>query len=139
MSSSLVTLKTRRAEGDRCTLNMSNLKRPPTGVEVRRGDAGSQVEETHTISKIPEMSNTLNVNKVSKAHLEPKEQEVELQAVKNHCEELLDFSTELKENIDRMLEKAKENMQQYKKRLKQVTDHMKLCVMASPNCEVHCI
>ncbi|GFY71548.1 hypothetical protein TNIN_407261 [Trichonephila inaurata madagascariensis] len=85
------------------------------------------------------MSNTLNVNEVSKAHFDPKEQEVELQAVKNCWEELLDFNTELKENIDRMLEKAKENIRQYKKRLKPVTDHMKLCVMASPNCEVHCI
>ncbi|GFX17036.1 hypothetical protein TNCV_4265621 [Trichonephila clavipes] len=56
------------------------------------------------------MSNTLNVNEVSKAHLGPKEQEIELQAVKNHCEELLDFNTELKENIDRILKKAKENI-----------------------------
>ncbi|GFT69366.1 hypothetical protein TNCV_2142791 [Trichonephila clavipes] len=71
--------------------------------------------------------------------VDPKEQEVELQAVKNHCEELLDFNTELKENINRMLEKAKENIRHYKKRIKPVTDHMKLCVMASPNCEVHCI
>ncbi|GFY10916.1 hypothetical protein TNCV_1124381 [Trichonephila clavipes] len=72
------------------------------------------VEETHTIPKIPEMSNKLNVNEVSIAHLDPKEQEVELQAVKNHCEELLDVNTELKENINRMLEKAKENIH-YKK------------------------
>ncbi|GFU12192.1 hypothetical protein TNCV_1212291 [Trichonephila clavipes] len=99
------------------------------------------IEETHTIPKSPEMSNTLNVNEVSRAHLDPKEQEVELQGIKNHCKELLDFNTKLKENIDRMLKKAKENIRQYKKRLKTVTDHMKLCVMASPNCarEVHCI
>ncbi|GFX26767.1 hypothetical protein TNCV_1839401 [Trichonephila clavipes] len=72
--------------------------------------------------------------------MDPKEQEVELQAVKNHCKELLDFNTELKENINRMLEKAKEeNIRHYKKPIKPVTDLMKLCVMASPNCEVHCI
>ncbi|GFY70484.1 hypothetical protein TNIN_23311 [Trichonephila inaurata madagascariensis] len=51
------------------------------------------IEETHTSPKIPEMSNKSNVNEVSKAHLDPKEQEVELQAVKNHCEELQDFNT----------------------------------------------
>ncbi|GFV61730.1 hypothetical protein TNCV_188881 [Trichonephila clavipes] len=68
-----------------------------------------------------------------------KEQEVELQAVKNHCEELLDFNTELKENINRMLEKDNENIRHNKKSIKPATDHMKLCVMASPNCEVHCI
>ncbi|GFX14919.1 hypothetical protein TNCV_1486601 [Trichonephila clavipes] len=85
------------------------------------------------------MSNKHNVNEVSRVHVDPKEQEVELQAVKNHCEELLDFNTELKENTNRMLEKAKENIRHYKKCIKAVTDHMKLCVMASPNCEVHCI
>ncbi|GFS90194.1 hypothetical protein TNCV_508481 [Trichonephila clavipes] len=31
--------------------------------------------------------------------VDPKEQGVELQAVESHCEELLDFNTELKENI----------------------------------------
>ncbi|GFX78847.1 hypothetical protein TNCV_1919801 [Trichonephila clavipes] len=130
MSSSRVPLKTHSAEMGQYTLNMSRLKRPPIGVEV---------EETHTIPKIPEMSNRLNVNEVSRARLDPKEQEAKLQPVKNHCEELLDFNTELKENIHRMLEKAEENIRYYKKRFKPVTDHMKLCVMVSPNYEVHCI
>ncbi|GFW82981.1 hypothetical protein TNCV_4604081 [Trichonephila clavipes] len=81
------------------------------------------------------MSNKLNANEVSRVHLDPKEQEVELQAVKNHCEELQDFNTELKENIDRILEKAKENIRQYKKRLKLATDHMKpLPELQSPLC-----
>ncbi|GFU61459.1 hypothetical protein TNCV_2287611 [Trichonephila clavipes] len=128
MSSSLILLKTRSAEKGRCTLNMSRLKRPLIGVEV---------EETHVIPKIPEMSKKLNVNEVSKAHLGPKVQEVERQAVKNLCEELLDFNTELKENINRILEKAKDDI--IKKRLKPVTDHMKLCIMLSPSCKVHCI
>ncbi|GFY50716.1 hypothetical protein TNIN_111561 [Trichonephila inaurata madagascariensis] len=66
------------------------------------------------------MSSKPNVNEVSNALLNPKEQEVELQAVKNHCEELQDFNTELKENIYRMLEKAKENIRQYKNALNQL-------------------
>ncbi|GFW41940.1 hypothetical protein TNCV_6491 [Trichonephila clavipes] len=37
MSSSFVPLKTRRV-GERYTLNLSKLKRPPVGVEVRRGE-----------------------------------------------------------------------------------------------------
>ncbi|GFS60391.1 hypothetical protein TNIN_138381 [Trichonephila inaurata madagascariensis] len=84
-------------------------------------------KETHTSSEIPEMSNKTNVNEVSKALLNPKEQEVELQAVKNHCEELQDFNTELKENIYRMLEQTKENIRQYKKCLKPTIDHLKPC------------
>ncbi|GFU82275.1 hypothetical protein TNCV_3195471 [Trichonephila clavipes] len=56
------------------------------------------------------MNNKINVNEVSRAHLDSKQQEVELQAAKNHCEEMLDFNTGLKENINRMLEKAKENV-----------------------------
>ncbi|GFV02489.1 hypothetical protein TNCV_1024171 [Trichonephila clavipes] len=37
--------------------------------------------------------NKPSVNEVSKAHLDPKDQEVELQAAKKHCEELQDFNT----------------------------------------------
>ncbi|GFS50005.1 hypothetical protein TNCV_1836491 [Trichonephila clavipes] len=36
MSSNLVPLKIRRV-GDRCTVNLSRLERPPVGVGVRRG------------------------------------------------------------------------------------------------------
>ncbi|GFR06889.1 hypothetical protein TNCT_383121 [Trichonephila clavata] len=42
------------------------------------------IEKTHTSPKIPEMSNKHNENEVSEAHLDAKEQEVELEAVKNH-------------------------------------------------------
>ncbi|GFT94026.1 hypothetical protein TNCV_3219531 [Trichonephila clavipes] len=73
------------------------------------------IEKTHTSRELPEISKKSNVNEVSKAHLDPKEKEVELRAVKNHCKEPQDFNTELKENIDRMLEKSKENIRQYKK------------------------
>ncbi|GFX98284.1 hypothetical protein TNCV_4909271 [Trichonephila clavipes] len=52
------------------------------------------IEVTNTSPKIPEMSNKPNVNEVSKAHLDKKEQAVELQAAKNYCEELQDFNTE---------------------------------------------
>ncbi|GFX10495.1 coiled-coil domain-containing protein 169 [Trichonephila clavipes] len=71
-------------------------------------------------------SNKCSVKEVSKAHLDPEEQDVELEAVKYHREESQDFNAELKENIDRMLEKTKGNVLQYKKRLKPAFDHMEL-------------
>ncbi|GFY40438.1 hypothetical protein TNIN_11061 [Trichonephila inaurata madagascariensis] len=50
-------------------------------------------EDSHTSHKNPEMSNKPNVNEVSKAHLDPKEQEVEHPVVTNHSQELQDFNT----------------------------------------------
>ncbi|GFT42102.1 hypothetical protein TNCV_1668891 [Trichonephila clavipes] len=49
-------------------------------------------EETHTSSEILEISNKPNGNEDSKALLNPKEQGVEFQAVKKHCEELNNFN-----------------------------------------------
>ncbi|GFS83467.1 hypothetical protein TNCV_514051 [Trichonephila clavipes] len=46
------------------------------------------------------MSHKPNVNLVSKAHLDSREQEVELEAINNPCEEQQDFNKGLKENID---------------------------------------
>ncbi|GFY53175.1 hypothetical protein TNIN_387481 [Trichonephila inaurata madagascariensis] len=76
------------------------------------------IEEVSENPKILEMYNPPNVNDVYEAPLDPEEQEVELEAINNYHEETRDFNTELKENIDRMLEKAKQNIRQYKKRLK---------------------
>ncbi|GFR14937.1 hypothetical protein TNCT_500661 [Trichonephila clavata] len=85
------------------------------------------MEDAHTNSKIPKMTSKLNENEVSKVHLDTKEQEVELEAVKDHCEDPPDFNTELKESIDKVLEKAKENIRQYKKLLKPATNDIELC------------
>ncbi|GFY49975.1 hypothetical protein TNIN_76991, partial [Trichonephila inaurata madagascariensis] len=49
--------------------------------------------DSHTSHKNPEMSNKPNANEVSKAHLDPKEQEVEHPVVTNHSQELQDFNT----------------------------------------------
>ncbi|GFR30872.1 hypothetical protein TNCT_150701 [Trichonephila clavata] len=76
------------------------------------------------------MSNKPDENEVSKAHLDAKEQEIELEAVKKHCEEQQDFNKELKANTDRkgeVIGKAKENIRQYKKRLELETDDIELC------------
>ncbi|GFY25038.1 hypothetical protein TNCV_2692291 [Trichonephila clavipes] len=78
------------------------------------------MQETGLSPKIPEiMSHKPNKNKVSKAHLDLKEQVIKLQAV-NRCEEQQNFNKELKENIDKVLGKAKENIRQYKNALNQL-------------------
>ncbi|GFS43200.1 hypothetical protein TNIN_19491 [Trichonephila inaurata madagascariensis] len=78
------------------------------------------IEEVSENPKILEMYNPPNVNDVYKAPLDPEEQEVELEAINNYHEETRDFSR-VKENIDRMLEKAKQNIRQYKKRQEETT------------------
>ncbi|GFU80351.1 hypothetical protein TNCV_3521251 [Trichonephila clavipes] len=70
MSSSLVPLKTRRGRGGRCTLNLSLLKRPSVGVEVRRRDASSGVilvarlwfKSTRSVTKSPRVAEQCDVN-----------------------------------------------------------------------------
>ncbi|GFW22195.1 hypothetical protein TNCV_1429491 [Trichonephila clavipes] len=126
------------------TLNMLIIKRPLIGVKVRRGGVirhltmvlNYKIEETHTSPEIPEMSNKPNVNEISKAHLDQKEQEVELQAVKTIVK-ICKISTP-KENIDRILEEVKKK-QQYK--INALTQLLPIgnIVLSSPGCNVRCI
>ncbi|GFS95050.1 hypothetical protein TNCV_341311 [Trichonephila clavipes] len=60
------------------------------------------------VKEVPDCRDKPIVDEVSKAHLDPREQEVELGAVKDHGEEQQGFNTGLKEKNDRMLEKSKE-------------------------------
>ncbi|GFS86246.1 hypothetical protein TNCV_661171 [Trichonephila clavipes] len=66
-----------------------------------------------------------NENEFSKVHMDPKDQEVEPEGIKHHCDPK-NVNKGLKEAIAKVLETAKENRPQYKKRLKPATDHMKL-------------
>ncbi|GFU67424.1 hypothetical protein TNCV_641241 [Trichonephila clavipes] len=88
------------------TINDEEVAQRKANVKKLEQKNSNEIEETLTSPKIPEMSKKRNVNEFSEAHLDPKSEEVKLRAVKNHYEEPQDFNTELKKNIDRILEKG---------------------------------